>query len=156
MCQNSVVENRNKRFHFWAALIGIATVFIVFRIPILLNPGFINSDGAITGLQARHMLQGEFQLLHWGRNYLTSIDSLVVAPFFALFGSTVQVLQVVTMLGQLVPVLLVFAITSRLLNIPKALLLSVPSIAVSMATNVYLHYCIRQWCIALVFLSVCV
>jgi hypothetical protein len=140
-----------KRLPFLLALI---VLFVGFRVPILINPGEINSDGAVTGLQALQMLRGEFNIFHWGRDYLTSFDALVVSPFFAVFGATPLVLVLVTLVGQLAPIILVYLITSQLLGPSKALLLALPCVFMSMATNVYLYFCVRQWCIALAFLAV--
>jgi len=44
------------------------------------------SDSAIIALMAMHALRGRFYTFYWGQDYMGSIESLGVAPFFALFG----------------------------------------------------------------------
>jgi len=44
------------------------------------------SDSAIIALMAMHALRGKFYTFYWGQSYMGSIESLGVAPFFALFG----------------------------------------------------------------------
>ena len=43
----------------WIPPAVLTALFVLFRVPALLNPGFINSDGAIAGLQASRMVQDE-------------------------------------------------------------------------------------------------
>ena len=58
----------------------LTVLFVLFRVPPLLNAGLINADGAIAGLQARRMLEGEWQWHHWGRDYLISLDMTPTNP----------------------------------------------------------------------------
>lgn len=44
------------------------------------------SDSAIIALMAMHALSGHFYTFYWGQSYMGSIESLGVAPFFAIFG----------------------------------------------------------------------
>jgi F5/8 type C domain-containing protein/dolichyl-phosphate-mannose-protein mannosyltransferase len=44
------------------------------------------SDSAIIALMAMHALRGKFYAFYWGQSYMGSLESLGVAPFFALFG----------------------------------------------------------------------
>jgi hypothetical protein len=44
------------------------------------------SDSAIIALMAMHELRGKFYAFYWGQSYMGSLESLGVAPFFALFG----------------------------------------------------------------------
>ena len=121
---------------------------VLFRLPALLNAGFINSDGAVTGLQAMQMLRGEWAWLHWGRDYLTSIDSVMVTPIFALFGATPLTLMAATILGQLTCAWFAFATLRRHLPAWTALIATLPIVFMTMALNVYLFFHIRQWCLA--------
>lgn len=50
--------------------IAVATLTIVARLPFLLRADrFFNSDEAVEGLMARHVLQGEYPLFLWGQRY---------------------------------------------------------------------------------------
>lgn len=51
----------------------------------LLTPA-LDSDMAIVGLMARHILQGEFPIFFWGQPFAGTIESLLAAVLFFLFG----------------------------------------------------------------------
>ena len=137
------------RMKRWFPPVTLALAFVLFRVPALLNPGFINSDGAISGLQANRMLEGEWQWLHWARDYLTSIDSVIALPFLALFGSTPFVLMCVTLFGQLTTALLAYAIAERRIGPWPAVLVSLPLVFMTMGVNIYLFFNVRMWCLAM-------
>jgi len=44
------------------------------------------SDNAVVALMAMHALRGKLYAFYWGQTYMGSLEALVVAPFFALFG----------------------------------------------------------------------
>jgi hypothetical protein len=54
-----------------------------------------NSDEAVVGLMARHMLQGEFPLFFYGQAYMGSLDAAFAAAGFLLFGQKIAVIRVV-------------------------------------------------------------
>ena len=132
---------------------ALTALFVLFRLPALLNSGLINADGAIAGLQARRMLEGEWEWHHWGRDYLISIDSVMATPFFALFGSTPLVLMCVTLLGQLTFTWLAYSIVSRRLGPWPGFVATLPLAFMTMALNIYLFFDIRQWCVVVVLLA---
>jgi hypothetical protein len=136
-----------------APLLVVTLGFVLFRLPALMNAGYINSDGAVTALQARHMLRGEFAWLRWGRDYLTSTDSLITAPFFAIFGATPLVVMSVTLLGQLTSTWFAFAVLRRRIQPWTAVIAVLPTVFMTMALNIYLFYDVRQWCLAVVACS---
>ena len=61
---------------------------VAFRWPALINAATVNSDAAIVGLQASHILHGEWAWVLWGSGCQTFADSFVAAGFFALLGAT--------------------------------------------------------------------
>lgn len=73
------------------ALAGIVVLVLVgigVRIWIMTGRlGAIDSDEAITGLMARHLLHGEFRAFIWRLNYQGTIATYPVALSFKLFGS---------------------------------------------------------------------
>jgi hypothetical protein len=77
-----------------AARIWLARAFV----------GHAYSDNAIVGLEASHALHGRFYAFHWGQSYMGTLEALVIAPFFALFGVSEFVLSV-----GLIPWFLLFA-----------------------------------------------
>ncbi len=48
----------------------------------------LDADMAMTGLMARHVLEGELPLFFWGQPYCGAIEAYLTAPIFALFGSS--------------------------------------------------------------------
>ncbi|HZB23497.1 MAG TPA: glycosyltransferase family 39 protein [Gaiellaceae bacterium] len=59
--------------------------------------GALDSDEAISGLIARHMLDGEFSALYWLGNYGGTLESAVAAVVFAVFGSSVLTLKLTSL-----------------------------------------------------------
>lgn len=54
-----------------------------------------NSDEAIVGLMARHILEGERPVFFYGQAYMGSLDAWLVAAGFSIFGSQVWVIRLV-------------------------------------------------------------
>ena len=46
----------------------------------------MNSDAAVVGLQAMHILHGEWSWFLWGAGYQASFDAVLVAAAFAVTG----------------------------------------------------------------------
>jgi 4-amino-4-deoxy-L-arabinose transferase-like glycosyltransferase len=66
----------------------------VLRVWILSSPlGALESDEAITGLMARHALDGEFHVLYWLSFYGGTQEALLSAAVFSVFGSSVLTLK---------------------------------------------------------------
>src|SRR5690349_6496359 len=63
----------------------VAATF-AFRLPVLVNAAAVNSDMAVVGLQAMHILRGEWAWNLWGAAYQAPIDSLCAAVVFAFLG----------------------------------------------------------------------
>jgi hypothetical protein len=60
--------------------------------------GTFNSDEAVIGLMARHVLQGELPVYYWGENYIGSVGAFLALPFLAALGWTVPALRAGTLL----------------------------------------------------------
>jgi 4-amino-4-deoxy-L-arabinose transferase-like glycosyltransferase len=68
--------------------VGMRWVFI------LLNKIPFNSDEAIVGLMANHILKGENPIFFYGQAYMGSLDGYIVAGFFALLGNSITALRI--------------------------------------------------------------
>jgi hypothetical protein len=76
-----------------------AALAVAARLPFLLSEKIpFDSDEAVQGLMARHILNGELPAFFWGQAYKGVPEAYVSAGAFALFGSTVTVLKSVTLL----------------------------------------------------------
>jgi hypothetical protein len=63
------------------------------------NDSFLDSDEAVVGLMARHILhRGEWPVFYWGQEYLGAVEAYLAAGLFAIFGSSVRVLKLVPVL----------------------------------------------------------
>jgi len=108
---------------------------LAFRTPVLVNASAVNSDMAVVGLQAMHILRGEWHWYLWGTGYQAPIDSLLTAFVFALVGSSPRALGLVPVLGHLVFVACVFAVLKAKFTRWQAFLLTLPAVFTPMAVN---------------------
>ncbi len=76
-----------------AALV-LLVVAAAYRVALVLRgwPA-LDSDEAIIGLMARHVLRGERPIFFWGQSYMGAFEAYFVAPFFAVFGSSIATLH---------------------------------------------------------------
>jgi hypothetical protein len=97
------------------ALIAVAA--IAARLPFLLRADrFFNSDEAVEGLMARHVLAGEHPLFLWGQRYKGVPEIYLDAVVFRFMGSSVIALKAVTLACFVVFLCLNFALLDRLFS----------------------------------------
>ncbi|HSD11307.1 MAG TPA: discoidin domain-containing protein [Candidatus Binatia bacterium] len=83
MIQRILAEERR----YVASLVAAIAAGVAIRIWLAFAAeGKSWSDSAIIALMAMHELRGKFYAFYWGQSYMGSLESLGVAPFFALFG----------------------------------------------------------------------
>ncbi|MCA1905552.1 MAG: glycosyltransferase family 39 protein [Desulfarculus sp.] len=68
----------------------------------------LDADMAVTGLMARHILEGQFPIFFYGQPFCGSIEAYVAAAIFALAGSTPQTLCLAPLLVALALVAVAF------------------------------------------------
>jgi hypothetical protein len=127
---------------------------ILFRLPELLNPGIVNSDSAVVGLQAMHILRGEWHWFLWGSGYQTTVDSVVAAGLFVVMGATPLALICTALSGHLLSVLFALLTLSRRLSAWAALTLVSPLILSSAPTHTYTLHPPRQTALTMVFAAI--
>lgn len=135
-----------------AALLGLN---VAFRVPALINANAVNSDAAVVGLQAMHMLRGEFDRFLWGAGYQGSFDVAVVALFFKVFGVGALPLMWAPLFGHLL--LCVFALLTLVKHVKSewtAFLLTLVLTFTPQAINGVILAPPRQWCVTAVFIAV--
>jgi len=120
-----------------------------FRLPPLLNARSTNSDAAVVGLQAMHILRGEVSPFLWGSGYQTSADAFVAAGFFAIAGPTPLSLMLSALTLHVVATWLVFATLRRRFDPWTSLLLSLPLVLAPSSIHTYALYPPRQLSITL-------
>ncbi|PKO18473.1 MAG: hypothetical protein CVU39_03270 [Chloroflexi bacterium HGW-Chloroflexi-10] len=87
----------NKFFqHKWLSLLLILFIMILIRSILLINESIpFNSDEAIVGLMAKHILLGERPVFFYGQAYMGSLDAYLVAFGFAVLGKHIWVIRIV-------------------------------------------------------------
>jgi len=76
--------------------------------------GFMDTDEALLGVQAQHILQGERPIYYYGQPYMGSLEAYLVAMVFALAGSSMWTLRIVPMVLSLVVVWLTWCLAGAL------------------------------------------
>lgn len=82
------------------------------RLALLFASGFaIESDEAVVGLMGKHIAAGQaFPVFYYGQDYMGSLEPMLVAVGFALFGQSAFVLKAVPLAFSLLHILLVYLI----------------------------------------------
>jgi hypothetical protein len=73
------------------AAILIPRVLLIWRF----RSSLIESDEAVIGLMARHILAGEWSVFYWGQQYLGSVEAVLSAIPLWLFGTSPLILKLV-------------------------------------------------------------
>ncbi|MBE1487678.1 hypothetical protein [Plantactinospora soyae] len=96
--------------------VGLAALGIGYRLVLLLaEVPPTNSDEAVTGLVARHVVQGnEFPLFFYGQYYMGALESYLAAPLFAAFDSSILALRLPNLLLYAAFLALMWQLTRRL------------------------------------------
>src|SRR3712207_3476813 len=97
----------------WLPGMVLLVASTLFRLPNLLNARGVHSDAAIVGLQALHILRGEWSWFLWGAGYQSSLDALLLSIGFAITGPHALTMMVVPLIGHLLLVSLTFDILRR-------------------------------------------
>lgn len=131
-----------KRNWFWLILILVAAAgwkYTLLRLDVV--P--FNSDEAVVGLMARHILAGELPVFFYGQSYMGSLDAFLVAFGFAILGQAVWVIRLVQGILYLLVLLttawLGYEVTgSSKIGLLAAGLLAIPTVNVSLYTTISL------------------
>ncbi len=132
----------------------VLCVATLHALPALLNAAGLHSDGAVVGLQAKHLLHGEWSWFLWGSGYQTVVDSLVTALLFSILGSTPLALTLSPFLGYLTLVIFAFATVRRRFEPWPSALLVAPLAVVTGPLHIYMFSPPRQAALTLVFAAI--
>lgn len=137
------------------AVSGVLLVLLSFgfRMPALLNARSTNSDAAIVGLQALHILRGEHSPYLWGSGYQTAADSYVAAAFFAAFGPSPLALMLSSLVLHVIATSFVFATLLRRTGPWLAFVVVLPLIFSPASVHTYALYPPRQLSITLALMA---
>jgi hypothetical protein len=107
-------------------LLAVVLLAVAFRLPFLLySPGMMWSDEAIPALMAKHIAEGQVPpICHYQQHYLGSLGSHIYALAFVVFGYSIPLLKVVTLLMFLAFVILQFFFFKDILSLAWAAVLA--------------------------------
>ena len=133
-----------------------ATLLVVLsvasRFPALLNARATNSDAAVVGLQAMHLLRGEWSPFLWGSSYQTSADGMVAALFFLVLGKTALALMVSSLSLHVLLTYLAFRVLRPHVRSPwTAFSATLPLVFTTACLHSYALYPPRQLALTLAF-----
>ena len=105
----------------WLIVGGVA-VAVILRVVIFAHPnlGMLDSDEAVTGLMAKEALRGKFAVFYWGQAYGGTLEVLLIAPLFAIFGDRTILLRLVPVLLCILCAVLLWRIGRRTIRSPAA------------------------------------
>jgi len=135
-------------------LLVLLVASVVARLPALLNARGVHSDAAVVGLQAMHLLRGEWSWFLWGAGYQASFDAVLVAAGFAVTGPSALTLMVVPLLGHLILVGLAYDVLRRAIGRGGGVLACLPLVFAPQSVNGVALYAPRQWSITAAVLAV--
>ncbi len=91
------------------------------RLLFLITPN-MDSDQAINGLMARHILKGALPILYYGQDYCGSIETYFISTVFFLFGVSRFTLNLTIVIESLFFVIFVYYLTKLIFDKPTAIL----------------------------------
>jgi hypothetical protein len=94
-------------------------VFLRAAVFIIYDQSFFDSDQAIVGLMAKHLIEGRaFPLYYYGQTYMLGVDAWLAAPILAIFGPTVAALHLALTLGNVAAAWLIIVGLCRWGDVP--------------------------------------
>lgn len=102
-----------------------------------------NSDEAIVGLMARHILSGERPIFFYGQAYMGSLDAYIVALGFFIFGIEIWVIRLVQIIIYMGILFTAYAISNKIFRNSLApvfslILMAIPSVNQTLYTTISL------------------
>jgi len=137
LCGDSEVEERDAALSLIDRylLILLMVIGAALRLDFMRAVGFtIDSDEAIVGLMAKHILEGEpVPTFYYGQHYMGSLEAIMASASFALFGTTGFALQLVPLVWSLALIVVMFflgkELGGRTVGRIAALLTAIPPVA---------------------------
>ncbi len=94
---------------------------IALRVFVAVGPvGALHTDEAVSGLMARHILDGEAPVFYWGQNYGGTAEIFVTAALFAVTDSSTAALRIVPLVFFVGAAFLIWQIGKRWFGEPGA------------------------------------
>ncbi|MCA1853472.1 MAG: glycosyltransferase family 39 protein, partial [Beggiatoa sp.] len=104
-----------------ALIVAGLVAAVVLRVLVAAGPmGALNADEAVSGLMARHVLDGEYPVFYWGQNYGGTGEVFLTAGLFAVFDSATALLRFVPLALFAVAAFLIWRVGKRVIGEPGA------------------------------------
>lgn len=145
--------HRSKLAALWPC-VALVALSCATRLPALLNASGTNSDAAIVGLQARHILHHEWSPFLWGSTYQTSADSTWAALCFLALGKTPLALMLSSLALYVALTLFAYYTLRRRLTPARAFVATLPLVFTTACVHSYALYPPRQLALTLAFAAI--
>src|SRR5712692_6108621 len=99
---------------YWPLLLCLLMALVVRVWLTIHTQGFIDGDEALVGIQATHILHGQFPIYFYNQPYMCSLESYLMALIFAIAGPSVWALRAEPILLSLVLVWLTWKLAAAL------------------------------------------
>lgn len=134
----------DKRIHpliLYGLPLLLAALLKAFIWPVGVTP--FNADEAVVALMARHINKGQLPAFFYGQYYMGSLDAMLIAPLFRIFGERVWVIRAVQSVLYLGTVSTTIKLATRVLKVERAafyagLMVAVPTVNVALYSTVSL------------------
>jgi len=94
---------------------ALAALALIYRVALVRTAlATVDSDQAVLGIMARHILRGDHPLFFYGQGYQGALEAYLTAGVFGLFGQSDLALRVVSVLVSVALVLQLYALALRL------------------------------------------
>lgn len=137
----------------WLHRAALLVLSVYFRSPVLLNASGLNSDVAVVGLQAAHLRAGEWSPFLWGSGYQSSVDGIVAAGWFALFGTSPWALLASALAMHIALTLAVHALLAKRIGLSAASLLTLLLVFTTPPVHSFALYPPREASLLLIVLA---
>jgi len=130
--------------HPWCLVIVIILLGVGIKVFLLITDRLpFNADEAVVGLMATHILRGELPIFYYGQSYMGSLDALLVAGMFVVFGKSVvaiRIIQILLFCGTLATTyLLAFRLTGKIeAGWIAVLLMAIPTVNLTLYSMISL------------------
>lgn len=141
MIASDLAVRQRLRWHAFAALVSrsvlpwflAALLLVLLRCApfILFEQLHFDSDQAVVGLMAKHLVEGRtFPIFFYGQAYMLGVQAWIAAPFFAIGGATVAMLRLpLLIVNVIVAIWLMARLVARGVGAGMAFLATLPFLA---------------------------
>ena len=111
----SIIKRWRRMRFLWIPLLACFLITVIARIWMTIHThGVISGDEALVGIQAEHILHGEYPIYYFNQPYMGSLQAYFLAGIFLFTGPSVWAMRVEPMLISLVLIYLTWRFSAVL------------------------------------------